>query len=257
LALFFKGSLKQGLKEYINNILTALKKAALGSLSVVATCAVAGFLIGVLNLTGLGLKFSAIMLELSGGSLFLSLTFSAFASLVLGMGLPIAACYLILAVLVAPALIKLGLAPMAAHLFILFFGSFAAITPPVAIAAYAAAAMNKQDPIRVGLYACWLALTAFIVPFMFVYGPPLLMVGSVADILIAIISSSLGVIAMAACIMGWLIGQANLLQRVTLFFGSLLLIIPGVLTDLIGLGLVILVIVWQLMQSRQSREVHA
>ena len=257
LALFFKGSLKQGLKEYINNILTALKKAALGSLSVVATCAVAGFLIGVLNLTGLGLKFSAIMLELSGGSLFLSLTFSAFASLVLGMGLPIAACYLILAVLVAPALIKLGLAPMAAHLFILFFGSFAAITPPVAIAAYAAAAMNKQDPIRVGLYACWLALTAFIVPFMFVYGPPLLMVGSVADILIAIISSSLGVIAMAACIMGWLIGKANSLQRVTLFFGSLLLIIPGVLTDLIGLGLVILVIVWQLMQSRQSREVHA
>jgi TRAP-type uncharacterized transport system fused permease subunit len=157
-------------------------------------------------------------------------------------------------VLVAPALIKLGLTPMAAHLFILFFGSFSAITPPVAIAAYAAAGMNKQDPIKVGLYACWLALTAFIVPFMFVYGPPLLMVGSVAEISASALSASLGVIAMAACIMGWLVRKAGVVQRATLFCGSLLLIVPGVVTDLIGLGLVVLVVAFQCMSGKKPAE---
>jgi TRAP transporter 4TM/12TM fusion protein len=252
LTLVIKGSLKQDFKGYIQNIVTALKKAALGALPVVATCAVAGLLVGVLNLTGLGLKFSAIMLEFSGGNLLLSLMFSALASIILGMGLPIAACYVILAVLVAPALIKMGLPPMATHLFILFFGSFSAITPPVAIAAYAAAAMNKVDPIRVGLYACWLAMAAFIIPFMFVYGPSLLMVGSVTEILVTLVSASLGVIGLSACIMGWLIGPASLFQRVVLFSGAMLMIKPGILTDLLGLGLIILIIAWQLVQGKQS-----
>ncbi len=257
LTLVIKGSLKQDFKGYIQNIVTALKKAALGALPVVATCAVAGLLVGVLNLTGLGLKFSAIMLELSGGNLLLSLMFSALASIILGMGLPIAACYVILAVLVAPALIKMGLPPMATHLFILFFGSFSAITPPVAIAAYAAAAMNKVDPIRVGLYACWLAMAAFIIPFMFVYGPSLLMVGSVTEILVTLVSASLGVIGLSACIMGWLIGPASLFQRVVLFSGAMLMIKPGILTDLLGLGLIILIIAWQLVQGKQSGPVQA
>ena len=257
LALLIKGTLKPEFKGYIQNIITALKKAALGSLPVVATCAVAGFLVGVLNLTGLGLRFSAIMLELSGGNLFLSLLFSAVASIILGMGLPIAACYLILAVLVAPALIQMGLPPMTTHLFILFFGSFSAITPPVAIAAYAAAGMNKVDPIRVGMYACWLALTAFLVPFMFVYGPSLLMVGSVTEILLTIVSASVGVIAMAACIMGWLIGPASLWQRVFLFFGAVLMILPGAITDVTGLGMIVSVIAVQKLHGRKTGQAPA
>lgn len=257
LTLVIRGTLKQDFKGYIENIITALKKAAFGSLPVVATCAVAGFLVGVLNLTGLGLRFSAIMLELSGGNLFLSLLFSALASIVLGMGLPIAACYVILAVLVAPALIQMGLPPMTTHLFILFFGSFSAITPPVAIAAYAAAGMNKVDPIRVGLYACWLAITAFLVPFMFVYGPSLLLVGSVSEIILTIISASAGVIAMAACIMGWFIGPASLWQRVLLFCGALLMIVPGAITDGIGLGLILLVLAVQRLQGRRAGQAAA
>jgi TRAP transporter 4TM/12TM fusion protein len=257
LTLVFRGTLKQDFKGYIGNIITALKKAALGSLPVVATCAVAGFLVGVLNLTGLGLRFSAIMLELSGGNLLLSLLFSALASIILGMGLPIAACYVILAVLVAPALIQMGLPPMTTHLFILFFGSFSAITPPVAIAAFAAAGMNKVDPIRVGLYACWLALTAFLIPFMFVYGPSLLMVGSVTEILLTIVSASVGVIAMAACIMGWFIGPAGLWQRAVLFCGAILMIVPGAFTDAVGLGMIVLVLAVQKMQGRRTGRMPA
>jgi TRAP transporter 4TM/12TM fusion protein len=257
LTVVIKGSLKQDFKKYVQNIVTALKKAALGALPVVSTCAVAGLLVGVLNLTGLGLKFSAIMLELSGGNLLLSLIFSAAASIILGMGLPIAACYVILAVLVAPALIKMGLSPMATHLFILFFGSFSAITPPVAIAAYAAAAMNKVDPVRVGLYACWLAMAAFIIPFMFVYGPSLLMIGSATDVSVTFVSASVGIIALSACIMGWLIGRAGILQRVLLFSGAMLMIKPGIFTDLVGLGLILLVIAWQLVQGKQTGWVRA
>jgi TRAP transporter 4TM/12TM fusion protein len=247
ITILFGGALKENLKQFGINVFNALKSAAIGALPVVATCAVAGLLVGVLNLTGLGLKFSSIMLAWSQGNLFLALVFSAMASMILGMGLPIAACYIILAVLVAPALIKLGLTPMAAHLFILFFGSFSAITPPVAIAAYAAAAMNKVDPIRVGMRSVWLSTTAFIIPFMFAYGPPLLMHGKTYQILLAFVTGTIGVIAIASSLMGWLIGPANVAQRILLFLGALLLIVPGWFTDLLGALLLAVPFFWQRM----------
>lgn len=240
-------------KEFGQNVFKALKSAAIGSLPVVATCAVAGFLVGVLNITGLGLKFTSMMLAWSNGNLFLALVFSALASIILGMGLPVAACYVILAVLVAPALIKMGLTPMAAHLFILFFGAFSAITPPVAIAAYAAAAMNKVDPIKVGLKACWLALSAFIIPFIFVYGPPLLMDGSTVQIIWAFITATIGVISMSSVVIGWFLGPSNLIQRILTFAGALLLIIPGLSTDIVGFICVGAVLIWQ--KFRPSKQV--
>jgi TRAP transporter 4TM/12TM fusion protein len=236
------------LKRFGTNIFKALKSAALGALPVVAVCAVSGFLVGVLNLTGLGLKFSSIMMEWSQGNLFLALILCAGASMILGLGLPVAACYVILAILVGPALVKMGLTPMAAHLFILFYGAFAVITPPVAIAAFAAAAVNRVDPMKVGWYACWLAMVAFVIPFMFAYGPPLLMQGPTLEIIWAFLTGTVGVIAMASSLMGWLIGPANIGQRLLLFAGALLLIIPGIITDMVGAALLGLVFAWQKMR---------
>lgn len=239
--------------DFFWRIINSLKKAALGSISVVATCAVAGFLVGALNITGLGLKFSAIIISVADGNLFITLVFSAIASIILGMGLPIAACYIILAVLVAPALITMGLPPMAAHLFILFFGTFAGITPPVAICAYASAGMNKVNPTKVGFYACWLALSAFIIPFIFVYGQELLFLkGTPLEIFWSFATAILGVISMAACIMGYFVTKANILQRIVLFAGSLLTIIPGLSTDAIGIPLIILVILWQYTEKKRG-----
>lgn len=244
---------KEVWREFFWKIINSLKKAALGSVNVVATCAVAGFLVGALNITGLGLKFSAIIISLANGNLFLTLVFSAFASIILGMGLPIVACYIILAVLVAPALISMGLPPMAAHLFILFFGTFAGITPPVAICAYASAGMNKVSPNKVAIYACWLALSAFIIPFIFVYGQELLVLkGTVLDIVWTFVTATFGVISMSACIMGYFVTNANVVQRIALFVGSLLTIIPGLATDAIGIPLIILVIVWQNTEKKRG-----
>ncbi|MEL7565649.1 MAG: TRAP transporter permease [Dehalobacterium sp.] len=251
LAILVKGLTKSDLKEFGLHIFTALKKAALGALPVVATCALAGFLVGVLNLTGLGLKFTSILLAWANGNLFLALLFGACASIILGMGLPIAACYVILAVLVAPALIQMGLTPMAAHLFILFFGAFSAITPPVAIAAYAAAAMNNIDPIKVGIRACQLALAAFIIPFMFVYGPPLLMDGSLIQIIEAFVTGTLGVICMSGCIMGWFSGNLNKSMRMVLCAAALLMIYPGAFTDIIGFAVLCLLVFWQRVNGRR------
>lgn len=236
----------KNLRKYGENIFKALKGAAIGALPIVAICAVSGFLVGVLNLTGLGLKFSSIIVEWSGGHLFLAMFLCAIASMILGLGLPIAACYVILAVLVAPALVKLGLSPMAAHLFILFYGAFSVITPPVAIAAFAAAAMNKVDPMKVGWYACWLGMVAFIIPFMFAYGPALLLQGTPAEILWSFFTAFIGVIAMAGGIVGWLIGPAGVLQRAMLFAGALMLISSTPIMDGAGFTLLGVVLVWQL-----------
>lgn len=248
------GSSRDRFREFGKNILKAMKGAAIGSLPVVATCAAAGFLVGVLNITGLGLKFTSILIAWSQGHLFLALIFAAIASLILGMGLPVAACYVILAVLVAPTLVQMGLTPMAANLFVLFFGAFSAITPPVAIAAYAAAAMQNVDPVKVGLRACWLAVPAFLIPFIFAYGPPLLMIGSIPEIIWAFITAIIGVVGLAAGLIGWLIGPTDILQRLMLIVGATMLIVPGIFTDIIGSILIILVVIWQRFQKSQPKK---
>lgn len=254
------GASSEKFREFGMDIFKALRGAALNALPLVATCACAGFLVGVLNLTGLGLRFSSIMIAWSQGNLFFALVLTAGASIILGMGLPIAACYMVLAILIAPALVQMGIPVMSAHLFILFFGSFSAITPPVAISAYAAGGMMKVDPIKVAVQACWLSLTAFAIPFMFVYGPPLLMEGNFIQVIWAFVTAFIGVIAMASGIMGWLIAGSNFIQRIMMLAGALSLINPGIYTDAIGFVLIGLVIIWQRNQIKNtpvSESVHA
>jgi TRAP transporter 4TM/12TM fusion protein len=214
----------------------SLSKGARGVLEVAVTCGMAGIIIGILTLTGLGLKFTGLLLALAGNNLPALLVLTAIVCLILGMGMPTPAAYIITAAVATPAIIKLGVSVMAAHLFVVYFAIISTITPPVALAAYAAAGLAKADPMKVGWIAVRLGIAAFIVPFMFVCGPELLMIGDWKWILWCFVTATIGCYALAR---GVQYRSAPIVERVLLFIGSLLLIIPGLVTDAIGFALMI------------------
>ena len=235
-------------------LILALRKGATGALQVAAVCACAGIVVSIVSITGLGLTFSSVLIELAHGNLFLLLFLTMIASLILGMGLPATPCYIILAVLAAPAIVEMKISPMAAHLFVFYFGCISAITPPVAVAAYAGAAIAGSDPMRTGYTAWRLGLAAFIVPFMFIYGPPLTMDGTVLEIILASATSLIGVAFLAASIQGFALTGLGLVNRGFLFAAALLLIKPGWITDLIGLIIGIVIAVFHMAKYRKERE---
>ena len=245
LSVFVVALLRAQTRMGPKKILKALEFGAKNMLPVAAACACAGVIIGVINLTGLGLKFTSLVLSIAGNSLIPALIFTMFAGIVLGMGLPTTAAYIVQAALLIPALIKLGVPTIAAHMFVFYFAIISAITPPVAMAVYAAAGIAGSNLWRTGLEAMRIGATGFIIPFMFVYGPSLLMIGSTTTIVTTIISSCIGVVALSAGLMGWFLKKATWLERLLLVAGALLLIKPGLITDLIGLSLLILVILMQ------------
>jgi len=233
--------------------LAALRKGATGALQVAAVCACAGIVISIVSITGLGLTFSSVLIQMAHGNLFLLLVLTMVASLILGMGLPATPCYIILAVLAAPAITEMQISSMAAHLFVFYFGCISAITPPVAVAAYAGAAIAGSEPMKTGYTAWRLGLTAFIVPFMFLYGPPLIMVGSFGEILMASVSAIIGVSFLAASIQGFAWVSLNWLERIILFAAALLLIKPGWVTDLMGLAMGVAIGIGQIHRWHRKR----
>ena len=190
-------------------ILEALEESAKNTLGVAAACACAGIVIGVINLTGVGLKFTSFVLFIAGASLIPALLLTMVAGIILGMGMPTTPAYIVQAALLIPALIKLGVLNVSAHMFVFYFSTISAITPPVAMAVYAAAGIGGAALWPTGLWAMRIAATGFIVPFMFVYGPSLLFIGSAFDIITSAISASFGVVALAAGMMGWFVKEAE------------------------------------------------
>jgi TRAP transporter 4TM/12TM fusion protein len=218
-------------------IITALEESAKNTLGVAAACACAGIVIGVINLTGLGLKFTSFVLVLAGDSLIPALIMTMLAGIVLGMGMPTTPAYIVQAALLIPALVKLGVLKVAAHMFVFYFSTISAITPPVAMAVYAAAGIGGARLWPTGIWAMRIAATGFIIPFMFVYGPSLLFIGSAFDIITSAVSASFGVIALAAGMMGWFVKKVSRWERIVLLVAAVLLIKPGLYTDLIGIVL--------------------
>jgi TRAP transporter 4TM/12TM fusion protein len=231
----------------------ALLAAGSGAVQVAAACAAAGVVVGVASLTGIGLRMSELIITLSQGNLFLALLLTALGSIVLGMGLPTTAAYVVLAALGAPALTQLGVPVLSAHLFIFYFGCISNVTPPVALAAYAASGIAGSPPLRTALTAMVLASAGFLVPFMFVYGPPLLLVGSPGEILLAVGTAVAGVTALAASTMGYLRGNLAVWERVLLGGGAVALIFPGLASDGFGL-LAILFIFFRTTPLNRSHE---
>jgi len=229
----------------LKKILRALEGGARNMLAVAAACACAGIVVGIINLTGLGLKFTGLMLDVAGGSLAPALLLTMLTGIILGMGLPTTAAYIVQAALLIPGLIKLGVPVIAAHLFVFYFAIISAITPPVAMAVYAAAGIGGSNVWKTGIQAVRIGATGFVVPFMFVYGPSLLLIGSLGEVLTTILSASLGVILLSGGLMGWFMGETRRWQQVVLVAAAILLIKPGLVTDLMGVGLVVLVGLWQ------------
>lgn len=217
----------------------AFVKGALDSLTVAIICIISGIVIGVLSLTSLGLKFSSILISLAGGSLIVLLILAAVAGVVLGMGMATTSVYIVLAVLVAPALTKMGIDPLAAHLFVFYYGCLSCITPPVASASFAAAALTDSPPFALGFQAWKLSLSGYIIPFMFMFNPELLFQGSLLLIVKALITALIGIYALSCSVEGYMKKELNPISRVLLFGASLLLIDSGLWTDLIGLFIVI------------------
>ena len=235
-------------------LLRALQSGAMGGLQVAVACACAGIVVGVFTLTGLGLKFSSLLTDLAHGQMFPLLVLTMVASLILGTGLPTVPTYLLLAVLVGPALINMGVPALAAHLFLFYFGVISDMTPPLAISAYVAAGIAGADPLRTTFVATRFGLAAYLIPFMFVYDPALILVGSWGQIIWGATVSVVGVVGLAAGLQGYLFRPLDMVRRLALFLASVLVIFPETWTTVFGLVFVIGVVFDQIVRRGAPRQ---
>ncbi len=238
-------------------LIRALKFGTLAVLGVAVVCACAGIIVGVVSLTGLGLKLSSIIIAYAGGSLLLTAVYTAVILWILGLAVPITATYIIAAVITAPALTKLGVPDYAAHMFIFYYAVLSEVSPPTALSPFAAAALTGGDPFKTTMMAWKYTAVAFVVPFMFVLDPSgyaLLLKGdSILGGLWVIATSFAGVFAFASAASGWLLKRSNWIERVLMAAGGLCLIYPAVWTDIFGLALVGLAILLQVVRRKADR----
>ena len=261
----FRKSTRMGPKE----ILEALADGAKQSLSVMAACAVVGIIIGVVSLTSFGSVMTSSIMSIGAGSLFLTLFFTMIASMILGMGLPSIPAYIITATMAAPALANFDIPILVAHMFVFYFGLFANITPPVALAAFAGAGIAGGDPMRTGFLALRLSLAGFIVPFLFVYNPAMLMIDTTDiavnakefalpawNVILSItVTSIVGILALGAAVEGYFKTALSWFWRIFLGVGALMMIVPETMTDIIGTIMVIIAIGFNIIQARKENTV--
>lgn len=263
----FRKSTRMGFKE----ILQALADGAKQSLSVMAACAVVGIIIGVVSLTSFGSVMTSSIMSIGAGSLFLTLFFTMIASMILGMGLPSIPAYIITATMAAPALANFDIPTLVAHMFVFYFGLFANITPPVALAAFAGAGIAGGDPMRTGFQALKLSLAGFIVPFLFVYNPAMLMIDTAnvavnarefafpvwTTIVSIVFTSVVGILALGAAVEGYFKIGLNWFWRIFLGAGALCMIIPETVTDIIGIVMVVIAISINIMQAKKQNQSYS
>lgn len=242
LVSFFSKDTRLTFKQFLQ----ALEEGARGAVPVAAACATAGVLVGIITLTGLGLKMANGIVDLSQGSIYLTMLFTMIASIILGMGVPTTANYIITATIAAPALVTVGVPVIAAHLFVFYFGIIADITPPVALAAFAASGIAGSEPLKTGLNASKLAFAAYLVPFIFATSPVLVLVNVTGpDIIKALITAFIGMVGISGGLTGFLVDKSRWWERVVLVAGGVMLVDPGTMTDIIGIVLVILIYLFQ------------
>ncbi len=223
--------------EFFKNVGNALEKGARDTVSIAVACGAAGIISGILSLTGLSSKLAFMIVAIAHGHLIVALILTMFISLILGMGLPTTAAYLVLATVIAPALVKMGAPVLTAHLFVFYFGCISTITPPVALASYVAAGIAKADLNKVGFTAFKYGIVSFILPYMFMYGPSLLMDGSAVEILSTVVFSVVGVVAIGMAIVGYIKTDTNMVEKLLLIACGILMIFQGTLTDVIGIAI--------------------
>jgi TRAP transporter 4TM/12TM fusion protein len=224
----------------------ALENGVKSTLSVAIACACAGIIIGLISLTGFGLVFSMNILKLSMGIKFLALFWAMLASIVLGMGLPTTACYIVTALTLAPALVNMGIAPLAAHFFVFYFAIMSTITPPVALSSFVAAGLAQSDPFRTGIKAFRLAIAGFVIPFMLVYKPSLLILDASAGIILYNFTTAvIGVAMLAICSEGYFMGQLRSWERLLLVVGVIGLLLLDWRGDVVAAPICVFVVLSQ------------
>lgn len=222
----------------LKGILKAFELAGSMSIQIIAVCACAGIIVGVISLTGVGARFSSLLLGLAEASQLLALFFAMCIAILLGMGMPTTAAYAVAASVVAPGLVNLGIPLLTAHFFVFYFAVVSAITPPVALASFAAAGISGANPLETSVASFKIGIAAFVVPFMFFYNSTLLMDGASLDIAVAFVTATFGIFLLACAVQGWFVGSvASLFVRTILVVAALFMITGGILTDAIGLGL--------------------
>jgi TRAP transporter 4TM/12TM fusion protein len=253
----------RGQRPKLADILGSIERTGRGVVDIVLIGAGAGIVIGILNITGLSFNLTYLLVQVGSSSAILLLVLSAVVCIILGMGMPTLGVYVLLAALVAPSLIQLGINPMAAHLFILYFGMMSMITPPVAVAAFAGAALAKADPMRTGYSAMRFGWVAFVVPFLFVASPTLILIGSPLAIAQSVVTAFFGVWLMSIAVVGYFVRPVGWPIRLLFALAGLLALIPsgvfgnGMFTDIIGVVGGILLLGYEIVQgrARAAREV--
>ena len=244
-------------KFSLKEILDAMADGAKSACGMICACGTAGIVVGVLNMTGAGIKFASFVVEVANGHLLVALILTMIASLILGMGLPTSASYIICAAVAAPALIDMGLTAIQAHMFVFYVACISAITPPVAMAAYAGATISGSKPMEVGFTACKLGICAFIVPFMFCYAPTLLWKGAAGDIIVTIITALIGATMLSYGLQryaGCFSLPLGIIPACILIASALLMIIPGTVTDLIGIAGACVVLIPLFLKKRHMQK---
>lgn len=247
-------------KEWLTNkrlpfkeVFNALVKASKTTVSVTVACACAGIVIGIVSMTGIGIKFTSIVFKLSGGHLVLMLLLVMLACIIMGMGLPSTAAYIIAATVGVPSLTAAGIPELAANLFVFYFAIMSFITPPVAVAAYAAAGLADSSTSKTGWLAFMLGLPGFIIPFVYVYNPALLIVDTpVLDTVWIVILATFAVVLMSMAVIGWFKGKLNPVFRLAMAVAAVLMFVPGIIFDVIGLGLGIVIIGFLVVTRRKA-----
>ena len=253
LIAIFVSLFKKETRISFKGILQAMENGARGAVGVASACACAGIVVGVVTLTGLGLRFASLIVSVAGGSLIMTMFLTMIASIILGMGLPTTAKYIVLATMAAPALVQLGVPLIAAHLFILYFGVVADITPPVALAAYAGAGIAGGNAMKTGLTALKLASAGFLIPYIFCLSPALILVNVTwFEALHVILTASMGILALAAAVSGYFLRPTRLYEQGLLLVSAFALIVPGLVTDMVGVGTLILVYLLQKARARKE-----
>ena len=242
--------LRRDTRMGVKKMADTLHQTARTAVLVTAATASAGIVVGAIAFSGIGGKLTGLLLQLSGDHLLIVLLLTMIVCVVLGMGMPVPSAYILTAVLTAPALAGLGLPTLAAHLFIIYFSVLSAITPPVAVAAYATAAIAEANPITIGFKAIRLGLVAFLVPYFFVYHQELLLLGALGDVVLAIATAALGVICFAAALEGWLASRLGMLERILTATAGLMLMDARVYTDGVGIVLFFAILLRQIVVLR-------
>ena len=254
LVLFLLSLMKKKTRMGPKQIIDALRNGAEGLMSIMPAVAAAGIIIGCVSLTGVAYTLSGVLVQISGGNVFILLVLAAISSFILGMGMTSIPCYLIVVIMVAPALEEMGIPIIAAHLFVFYYGLLSFVTPPVAIGAYIGASIAGSDPWKTGWAAARLAIVKYIVPFAFVYNPALLLKGTLGEIILAVITCTIGVVALSAGMVGYALKETGWTGRISFIVGgSILFIFTSWVGILIGIAFIIAPLPWQIAEMKGLR----